>query len=127
MLRRFLKPGASKKNDELIRLAEADFDIFLTNDQNIEHQQNIISFNLSFIVLVAATNDIDDLRPLMPAANEAMKTIKPGELFISRLLRQTHSLSLPFDSFDTLFFGWYSNRSLASGGRGVFLRMRRCF
>jgi len=63
-----------------LRLAEADFDVLLTNDQNMEHQQNLKNFDLAFIVLVAPTNDIADLEPLMPAANEALKTIKAGEV-----------------------------------------------
>jgi predicted nuclease of predicted toxin-antitoxin system len=71
---------ASKKNGELLRLAQMDFDILLTNDQNLEHQQVLKKFDLAFVVLVAPTNDIEDLKPLMPAANEAMRTIKPGEI-----------------------------------------------
>ena len=71
---------ASKKNGELLRLAAADFDILLTNDQNMEHQQNLKNVDLAFIVLVAPTNDINDLKPLMPSANQAMKTMKPGEI-----------------------------------------------
>ena len=71
---------ASKKNGELLRLAEVDFDVLLTNDQNMEHQQNLQKFNLAFVVLVAPTNDIADLKPLMFAANEALKTIKAGEI-----------------------------------------------
>jgi len=71
---------ASKKNGELLRLAQLDFDVLLTNDQNLEHQQNLKKFNLAFVVLVALTNDIEDLKPLMPAANEAMRTIQPGEI-----------------------------------------------
>jgi predicted nuclease of predicted toxin-antitoxin system len=71
---------ASKKNGELLRLAQLDFDVLLTNDQNIEHQQNLKKFDLAFVVLVALTNDIEDLKPLMPAANEAMRTIQPGEI-----------------------------------------------
>ena len=71
---------ASKQNGELLRLAEVDFDVLLTNDQNIEHQQNLKKFDLAFVVLVAPTNDIKDLKPLMPAANEAIKTIKAGEI-----------------------------------------------
>lgn len=71
---------ASKKNGELLRLAEVYFDVLLTNDQNMEHQQNLRKFDLAFIVLVAPTNDIADLKPLMPAANEALKTIKAGEI-----------------------------------------------
>jgi len=71
---------ASKNNGELLRLAEVDFDALLTNDQNIEHQQNLKKFDLAFVVLVAPTNDIEDLKPLMSAANEALKTIKAGEI-----------------------------------------------
>ncbi|MBA3784313.1 MAG: DUF5615 family PIN-like protein [Acidobacteria bacterium] len=71
---------ASKKNGELLRLAEVDFDVLLTNDQNIEHQQNLKNFNLAFVVLVAPTNDIADLQPLMPAANKALKIIRAGEV-----------------------------------------------
>jgi hypothetical protein len=71
---------ASKTNGELLRLAQLDFDVLLTNDQNLEHQQNLKKFDLAFVVLVALTNDIEDLKPLMPAANEAMRTIKPGEI-----------------------------------------------
>ena len=71
---------ASKKNGELLRLAEQHFDVLLTNDQNLEHQQSLKKFNLAIVVWVALTNDIQDLRPLMPAANEAMKTIQPGDI-----------------------------------------------
>lgn len=71
---------AGTKNGALLRLAEANFDALLTNDQNMEHQQNLTKIDLAFIVLVALTNDIEDLKPLMPAANEALKTIKAGEI-----------------------------------------------
>jgi hypothetical protein len=71
---------ASKQNGVLLRLAEQGFDVLLTNDQNLEYQQNLKNFNLAVIVLVAYTNDIADLKPLMPAANEALKTIRVGEI-----------------------------------------------
>ena len=71
---------ATKKNGVLLRLAEQEFDVLLTNDQNLEHQQDLKHFNLAVIVLVAYTNDIEDLKPLMPAANEALKTIRAGEI-----------------------------------------------
>ena len=71
---------ASTKNGALLRLAAQDFDIFLTNDQNIEHQQNLKLFDLAIIVLVARTNDIEDLKPLMPEANEALESIRSREI-----------------------------------------------
>jgi predicted nuclease of predicted toxin-antitoxin system len=71
---------AGKQNGELLKLAEADFDVLLTNDQNMEHQQNLNRFDLAFVVLIAPTNDIDDLRPLMPAVNKALETIKARDV-----------------------------------------------
>jgi predicted nuclease of predicted toxin-antitoxin system len=57
---------AAKQNGELLRLAEKEFDVLLTNDRNIEHQQNLKQFDLAFIVLAAPINDINDLKPLIP-------------------------------------------------------------
>jgi precorrin-2 methylase len=71
---------ASAKNGALLLLAEQEFDVLLTNDRNLEHQQNLGQFDLAVVVLVADTNDIADLRPLMPAANKALKNIKAGEI-----------------------------------------------
>lgn len=75
---------AGKQNGELLRLAEKDFDVLLTNDQNMEHQQHLQQFDLAFIVLAAPTNDIDDLRPLMPGVNAALQTIAPREILYIR-------------------------------------------
>ncbi|MGA9995334.1 MAG: DUF5615 family PIN-like protein [Pyrinomonadaceae bacterium] len=71
---------AGTKNGALLRLVEQKFDVLLTNDQNIEHQQNLKLFDLAVVVLVAKTNDIEDLKPLMPAANEAIRTIGSREI-----------------------------------------------
>ena len=71
---------AGTKNGALLRLVEREFDVLLTNDQNLEHQQNLARFDLAVVVLVALSNDIEDLRPLMPAANEAMRNIGPREI-----------------------------------------------
>jgi hypothetical protein len=71
---------ASVQNGALLRLAEQEFDVFLTNDQNLEHQQNLKSFSLAIVVLVASTNDISDLVPLMPAANDVLNKISAGEI-----------------------------------------------
>jgi hypothetical protein len=71
---------ASVQNGALLRLAEQEFDVFLTNDQNLEHQQNLKSFDLAIVVLVASTNDISDLVPLMPAANDVLNKISAGEI-----------------------------------------------
>ena len=66
---------AGKQNGDLLSLAEIEFDVLLTNDQNMEHQQNLEQFDLAFVVLVAPTNDINELRPLMPAVNSSLRDI----------------------------------------------------
>ena len=71
---------ASIENGALLRLAEAEFDVFLTRDRNLEYQQNLAAFDLEVIVPVAATNDIEDLRPSMDAVNETILRIKPTEI-----------------------------------------------
>jgi len=71
---------AGTKNGALLRLVEREFDVFLTNDQSLEHQQNLKRFDLAVVVLVAVTNDIEDLKPLMPDANQAIKTISAREI-----------------------------------------------
>jgi hypothetical protein len=69
---------ASKTNGELLALAAADFDLFLTSDRNLSHQQNLSAFDIAVIVLIAASNRIDDLRPLVPRIIEAFGTAKAG-------------------------------------------------
>ena len=71
---------ASIENGTLLRLAEPEFDVFLTRDRNLEYQQNLAKFDLAVIVMVAATNDIEDLKPLMDAVNETILSIKPAEV-----------------------------------------------
>ena len=69
-----------KRNGELLQLAAADFDALLTADQNLEHQQNLETLPIAVIVIVAPTNRIDSLRPLIPALLQTLRTLAPCEL-----------------------------------------------
>lgn len=71
---------AGVKNGELLRLAAEEFDVLLTSDQNLEQQQNLGGLDLAILVLVALSNDIDLLRPLMPKAREVLAGLRPGNL-----------------------------------------------
>jgi precorrin-2 methylase len=70
---------AGTKNGALLRLVEREFDVLLTNDQNLEYQQSLKQFDIAIVVLVAPTNDIEDLKPLMPATNKAIRMINSRE------------------------------------------------
>jgi predicted nuclease of predicted toxin-antitoxin system len=55
---------AGLQNGELLlRAAAEDFDVFITADQNLRFQQNLTGSKLGVIVLVAASNKLDDLLP----------------------------------------------------------------
>jgi hypothetical protein len=70
-----------RKNGELLQLMSDDgFDVLVTVDQHLPHQQNLQAVGVSVLVLVAATNRADDLLPLVPAAEAALTTIQPGDV-----------------------------------------------
>ena len=67
------------KNGKLLALAEAEFDVFLTVDQNLTYQQNLKSFNIGVVLLVARNNRLKTLLPLMPRVREALENIQAGD------------------------------------------------
>lgn len=71
---------ASITNGRLIKLAEAEFDVLITVDKGIQHQQRLASVKLGFVVLRAPSNRIADLLPLVPAVLIALQNVKPGEV-----------------------------------------------
>ncbi len=75
---------ASKRNGDLLRLAEQSLDVFLTVDQKLQHQQNLSAFNIAVIVLIAPSNTLADLRPLMPEVVENLSSAKRGEALVIR-------------------------------------------
>lgn len=77
------------KNGELLALAEVEFDVFLTVDQNLIFQQNLQRFNIGIILMVARNNRFKTLLPLMPEVNTAIEEVKPGEL--ARIGRGEHA------------------------------------
>lgn len=57
---------AGLKNGDLLRRAREGYDIFVTVDRNLAFQQNLPSLNIAVFILVAATNRLRDLAPLVP-------------------------------------------------------------
>lgn len=70
---------AGLKNGDFPKQAKiAGFEVFLTADQNLEHQQNLVTSGLFVIILVAVSNALEDLLPVVPAALAAMAEPKAG-------------------------------------------------
>ena len=68
------------KNGELLALAQVEFDIFITVDQNLMFQQNLQHFKIGIILLVARNNRFKTLLALMTEVNRAIEEVKLGEL-----------------------------------------------
>lgn len=64
------------KNGDLLRLAEPEFDLFITSDQNLRYQQNLASRRLPILVL--STNDLRRLLAAEPAIRMAVSCIQQG-------------------------------------------------
>jgi len=69
-----------KKNGELLAAAEGEFDVLLTMDRGIEHQQNLSRFDLAIVRLVAPGNTYEDLAPLMAEVDTAIRRARPGRV-----------------------------------------------
>jgi len=64
----------------LLERADDSFDVLITTDRNLPYQQNLSRYSLSVIILIAHTNRLEDLLPLIPDVLNELDTIQPGEL-----------------------------------------------
>ena len=70
---------SSKRNGELLDLVRAEgFDAFLTVDQNLSFQQNLQAAGVAVVLVIARTNRLKELRPLVPAILRALSGLKRG-------------------------------------------------
>jgi len=65
------------KNGNLIRLAEEEFDLFITSDQNLRYQQNLAERSLAILEL--STNDLRRILAASSDINDAVTAIGTGE------------------------------------------------
>jgi hypothetical protein len=65
-------------NGQLLSLAAAKFDVFVTVDRNLAFQQHLPKFDIAVILLRAKTNRITDLVALVPALVSVIPIAKAG-------------------------------------------------
>ena len=68
------------ENGDLLKAAAGAYEVLITVDRNIPHQQNIADLNIAVLVLAAKRNSYARLKPLLPVALRALETIKPGDV-----------------------------------------------
>ena len=64
------------RNGELLALAELQFDVFVTGDKRIQHQQNLAGKRLALIVL--PTNRVPIVSAMLPLIKVTIEQIQPG-------------------------------------------------
>lgn len=70
------------QNGLLLRRAAEQFEVFITVDASIRHQQRLEAYPIVFILLEAFRNDIVLLEPLVPRVLDALDTAVPGSLIV---------------------------------------------
>ncbi|MGA2867281.1 MAG: DUF5615 family PIN-like protein [Verrucomicrobiota bacterium] len=71
---------AGLKNGVLLRRAEERFQVLLTMDSTMVHQQNLARFKIAVVALQARSNRLADTRPLMPKLLALLPSLQPGTL-----------------------------------------------
>nr|WP_235927073.1 hypothetical protein [Gloeocapsopsis dulcis] len=72
---------SGKKNGELLQLmVQEGFTILLTTDQNLRYQQNLLQAGVAVVVLIAPSNRLPDLVPLIPDVCNVLNTLTLGEV-----------------------------------------------
>jgi len=71
---------AGVRNGELLRLAQSEFDVFVTGDRNLSFQQEVSNLGIAVIVLRAKSIQLHDMLPLMPRLLETLPALAPGEI-----------------------------------------------
>lgn len=71
------KDWANLENGDLLREAESQFDVFITTDQNLGHQQNLAGRRLAILVL--PTTNWRQIRQHVSEIVEAVDTMQSGD------------------------------------------------
>jgi predicted nuclease of predicted toxin-antitoxin system len=68
------------KNGKLLALAADRFDVLLTADRNLEHQQNLSALPVSVVVLFVRRTRVQAIEPLVPELLKLLNHLPPRVL-----------------------------------------------
>ena len=75
---------AGIKNGRLLRLVadSGRFDVLLTLDKSLPHQQQLQSLPFAVVIMRTISNDIVALRPLLPELLQRLPEFLPGHAYV---------------------------------------------
>ena len=63
---------AGIKNGDLLKLAEKEYDVFVTVDRKLSVQQDLTAFDIAVVLIRSRSNRLEDIRPLVPEISGAI-------------------------------------------------------
>lgn len=76
----YMRWSGIRNGQLLLRAASEGFDALLTKDTKMPYEQNLTTLPLAVVVLNAPSNDIDVVRPLIPAILLALCNLPPRQI-----------------------------------------------
>jgi predicted nuclease of predicted toxin-antitoxin system len=73
---------AGIKNGDLLALAQKEFDVLITVDRKVSEEQDLTNFTIAVVLLRAATNRLEHLRPLAGKILEKVTDTRVGTVSI---------------------------------------------
>ena len=67
---------------DLLRQASSEFDVLITVDKALPHQQNIASIDIAVIVLRGRSTRLADLRELVDRVRDALASVRPHDVIV---------------------------------------------
>jgi hypothetical protein len=73
------------KNGQLLRKASLLFDVLLTADQRLRHQQNISKFTIGVVAIETTDTTLANLQKFLPEISKAIQESVPGTIMVIAL------------------------------------------
>ena len=67
-------------NGELLRRAQGSFDVLLSMDRGLQHQQDLGALRLRIVVIRAPSNRMVHMKPLVGSILNTLVSLPPGQL-----------------------------------------------
>ena len=71
-----------RRDQDLLRLAEAQFQILVTIDAGFQHEQNLVNFVVGVLLVRVPNNKLESYRPLFTRLSEAAEGVRAGQLVV---------------------------------------------
>ena len=68
-------------NGQLLKRASGEYDAFLTMDRRLPDQQRIAELPFGVVLLLAPSNRVIHLQPLVPELLRVLPSVEPGALY----------------------------------------------